>query len=95
KPEIVVRKSLMPELPDTFKESMLGYPHGSIKQYRDDTGVHVREYKDKFVIHIDRVDPRKSLLGHLVSDSPETILQLFFFIPITCSILRFFKRLIF
>jgi hypothetical protein len=56
-----------------FDETILGDPKGSMKQYRNSRGVHVREYCDRFEIHVDAIDPRTNPLGHLITDSPETI----------------------
>ncbi len=57
-----------------FSETVLGDRMGSIRQYRNKNGVHIREYHDKFVIHQDKVDPRVDPIGHLLKDSPETLL---------------------
>lgn len=57
-------------MPEGAEETMLGLPKGSIKQYRLDT-MHIREYKDGFEVHWDKVDPRKDPVGHLVKDAPE------------------------
>ena len=57
-----------------FSETVLGNRMSSIRQYRNKNGVHIREYLDKFVIHQDKVDPRVDPIGHLLKDSPETLL---------------------
>ena len=59
-------------VPEGAEETMLGLPKGSIKQYRLDT-MHIREYKDGFEVHWDKVDPRKDPVGHLVKDAPELL----------------------
>jgi len=59
-----------------FRETTLGDPKGSLRQYRNGTGIHVREYRDRFVIHKDSIDPRENPIGHLVRDSPETLFAL-------------------
>ena len=38
--------------------------------------MHIREYDDKFLVHTDKVDPRKSPLSHLVLDAPEVLVGL-------------------
>ena len=43
-----------------------GIAKGSMKQYRNSRGVHVREYCDHFEIHVDAIDPRTNPLGHLI-----------------------------
>ncbi len=73
--EISISKDVLPSLEsDTFEPSSLGDPKGAIRQYRSASGVHVREYSDRFVIHVDTFDPRTDPIAHLLVDSPETIL---------------------
>jgi hypothetical protein len=38
--------------------------------------VHVREYEDEFLVHLDRIDPRSRPLRHLMMDSPETLISI-------------------
>jgi hypothetical protein len=72
---ISISKEVLPSLDGLgFSETILGERRGSLRQYRNASGIHVREYPDRFVIHRDRVDPRSDPLGHLVKDSPETLL---------------------
>ena len=72
--DIVISKEILSELPPDYEETSLGDSRGAKKQYRShSSGIHVREYDDKFTIHIDRADPRSNLIGHLIKDSPETI----------------------
>jgi len=59
-----------------FSETVLGDPDDALRQYRNSTGLHAREYEAYFEIHKDRVDPRVNPVGHLIRDSPETILAL-------------------
>ncbi|MGI0065066.1 MAG: hypothetical protein ACREAL_09420, partial [Nitrosopumilaceae archaeon] len=49
--------------------------NGAKKQYRYGN-LHIREYDDKFLVHMDKVDPRENPLGHLVLDSPEILIGL-------------------
>ena len=72
--EIAISKDVLPDLGDDFEETSFGDTRGASRQFRGKSGVHIREYDDRFVIHVDRVDPRKDPLGHLIRDSPETIL---------------------
>ena len=51
----------------------MGDPDGCLRQYRNSTGTHVREFEDYFEVHKDRVDPRVNPIEHLIRDSPETI----------------------
>jgi hypothetical protein len=71
---ISISKEVLPCLEGFgFTETILGDPKGSLKQYRNSRGVHVREYMDRFEIHEDRIDPQTNPVGHLLVDSPETI----------------------
>jgi len=72
---ISISKEVLPCLDGFgFTETVLGDPQGSLRQYRNSRGVHVREYRDRFEIHEDRIDPRTNPMGHLLVDSPETVL---------------------
>ncbi|MEM2760015.1 MAG: hypothetical protein QXU32_01155 [Nitrososphaerales archaeon] len=71
--EIEVPKSIRPIMMDSAKETRLGERKGARKQYRYGN-LHIREYDDKYVVHMDKVDPRKDPLGHLLKDSPETLI---------------------
>jgi hypothetical protein len=72
--EISISKEVLPSLEDFgFEETQLGEKRGSIKQYRNVSGLHAREYSDRFVIHRDRADPRSDPIGHILRDSPETL----------------------
>ncbi|CAD7767123.1 MAG: hypothetical protein DNFNHJIP_00530 [Candidatus Argoarchaeum ethanivorans] len=67
------------QIPSGCRETLLGDPNGSHKQYRcdqNDQNIHILEYDDRYEVHKDRVDPRKDPLGHLISDSPETLTAL-------------------
>ena len=73
--EISISKDVLPSLEIYgFTETILGDRKGSTKQYRSSSDLHVREYHDKFVVHEDKVDPRIDPIGHLMKDSPETLI---------------------
>ncbi|MHB2035764.1 MAG: hypothetical protein ACYCPW_03360 [Nitrososphaerales archaeon] len=73
--EISISKDVLPSLEGYgFIETILGDRRGSTKQYRNSSGLHIREYHDKFVVHEDKVDPRVDPIGHLMKDSPETLI---------------------
>jgi len=73
--EISISKDVLPSLEGYgFTETILGDRKGSTKQYRNSSGLHIREYHDKFVVHEDKVDPRIDPIGHLMKDSPETLI---------------------
>ena len=71
--EIEVPKSVRPIMLDAAQETDLGERKGAKKQYRYGN-LHIREYDNKYIVHIDKVDPRKDPFGHLLKDSPETLL---------------------
>jgi hypothetical protein len=70
----LVSKEVLPSLEGFgLVETALGDPEGSLRQYRNANGLHVREYQNYFEIHEDKVDPREDPFGHLIHDSPETL----------------------
>ena len=71
---LIISKEVLPSLEGFgFVETTLGDPEGSLRQFRNTTGIHAREYEEYFEVHKDRVDPRTNPLGHLICDSPETL----------------------
>jgi hypothetical protein len=69
-----ISKEVLPSLKDFgFVETSLGDPLGSLRQFRNSTGLHAREYEEYFEVHRDKFDPRANPLGHLIHDSPETL----------------------
>jgi len=75
--EIVVPKELREFMLEGAKETFLGQKNGAKKQYRYGN-LHIREYDDKFLVHTDKIDPRKDPLGHLLFDAPEVLVGLAF-----------------
>ena len=73
--EIEIPKELGSFLLDKAEETSLGQKNGAKKQYRYGN-LHIREYDDKFLAHMDKVDPRINPMGHLVSDAPEILIGL-------------------
>ena len=73
--EIRISKEVLPSLPEGYTETRMGDPRGARRQFRNSSGVHVREYQDQYEVHVDRADPRTDPIGHLVKDSPETLLS--------------------
>ena len=78
--EIEVPKELREFMLEGAEETTLGQKNGAKKQFRYGN-LHIREYDDKFLVHADRIDPRKDPVGHLVYDAPEVLIGL------ACSIL--------
>ena len=73
--EIEVPKDLREFMLSGAEETVLGHRNGAKKQYRYGN-LHIREYDDKFLVHSDRVDPRKDIVGHLAYDAPEVLIGL-------------------
>jgi len=73
--EIEVPKELREFMLEKAEETILGQKNGAYKQYRYGN-LHIREYDDKFLVHTDRVDPRKDPVGHLIHDAPEVLVGL-------------------
>lgn len=73
--EIEVPKELRPFMLDKAKETAIGYRNGANKQYRYGN-LHIREYDDKYLVHMDKVDPLEDPLGHLVFDAQEILVGL-------------------
>ena len=77
--EIEVPKELREFMLEEAEETFLGQKNGADKQYRYGN-LHIREYGDKFLVHNDKIDPRKDPMGHLIHDAPEVLIGL------TCAI---------
>ena len=73
--EIEVPKELREFMLEEAEETFLGQKNGAYKQYRYGN-LHIREYDDKFLLHSDKIDPRKDPIGHLVHDAPEILIGL-------------------
>ena len=73
--EIEVPKELREFMLEEAEETFLGQKNGADKQYRYGN-LHIREYDDKFLVHTDRIDPRKDPVGHLINDAPEVLIGL-------------------
>ena len=71
--EIEVPKYVRPIMMEDAKETILGDRRGARKQYRYGN-LHIREYNDKYIVHLDKIDPRKDPLGHLIIDSPDKLI---------------------
>jgi hypothetical protein len=65
---IIIPKSVRPII--SYEETFLGNKKGANKQFRYGK-LHIREYDDHYVVHMDKVDPRKDPVGHLLIDAPE------------------------
>ena len=65
---IIVPKAVRPIV--GLKETALGGKKGAKRQYRYGN-LHIRDYDTHYTVHMDRVDPLKNPLGHLLVDAPE------------------------
>lgn len=73
--EIEVPKELREFMLKDAEETFLGQKNGAQKQYRYGN-LHIREYDNKFLVHTDKIDPRKNPIGHLLQDAPEVLIGL-------------------
>lgn len=73
--EIEIPKELRPFMLDNATETELGHKNGASKQYRYGN-LHIREYDDKYLVHMDKVNPHDDPLGHLVYDAQEVLVGL-------------------
>ena len=73
--EIEIPKEIRPFMLEQAEETRLGQKNGANKQYRYGK-LHIREYDDKYLIHMDKIDPRKDPIGHLIFDAPEVLIGL-------------------
>jgi hypothetical protein len=65
---IIVPKPVRPTI--DYEETHFGNKKGARRQFRY-KNLHIREYDDHYTVHIDKIDPRKDPLGHLLIDAPE------------------------
>src|SRR5918992_3093574 len=70
---ITVPKSVRPII--DYEETYLGNKKGAKRQFRYGN-LHIREYSNYYTVHIDKIDPRKDPLGHLLMDAPEFLIGL-------------------
>lgn len=73
--EIEMPKEIRQFMLEGAEETALGFRNGATKQYRYKR-LHIREYDDKFLVHVDKFDPRSDPINHLIYDAPEVIFGL-------------------
>jgi len=71
--EIEVPKDVRHFMPEEAEETILGQKNGAKRQFRYGN-LHIREYDDKYLVHMDKVDPREDPVGHLIRDAPEILI---------------------
>ncbi len=67
---LVVPKTAVPE-PPPYPTTRLGRPYGCQRQYRDGRArenLHIKEYDDRWVVHVDAFHPGKHVVRHLLVD---------------------------
>lgn len=73
--EIEIPKEIRLFMLDNAKETYLGHKKGAQRQFRYGN-LHIREYQDKYLVHMDKVNPHDDPLGHLIYDAQEVIIGL-------------------
>ena len=71
--DIVIPKSVRPII--DYEETQLGDRKGATRQFRLGN-LHVREYNEYYTAHVDKIDPNKDALGHLLFDAPQYLVAL-------------------
>ncbi len=60
-------------LPEEFHESFMGLSKGAIRQFRDDRAIdslHIHEFPDYFLVHVDAFNPEHHPVAHGFVDTP-------------------------
>ena len=73
--EIEIPKEIRPFMLEQAQQTRLGHKNGSQRQFRYGN-LHIREYEDKYLVHIDKANPHDDPLGHLVYDAQEVLVGL-------------------
>ena len=73
--EIDVPKQVRQFMLEGALDTKLGDKKGAKKQYRYGN-LHIREYDNKYTVHMDKYDPRSDPIRHLVCDAPEVLVGL-------------------
>ena len=71
--DIVIPKSVRPII--DYEETRLGDIKGATRQFRLGN-LHIREYNEYYTAHMDKIDPNKDALGHLLFDAPEYLVAI-------------------
>ena len=73
--EIDVPKQVRQFMLEGALDTKLGDKKGAKKQYRYGN-LHIREYDNKYTVHMDKYDPRSDPIRHLMWDAPEVLVGL-------------------
>jgi hypothetical protein len=71
--DIVIPKSVRPII--EYEETHLGERKGANRQFRLGN-LHIREYDEHYTAHMDKIDPNKDALGHLLVDAPQYLVAI-------------------
>jgi hypothetical protein len=82
--DIIVPKDVRPTI--DYNETQLGNRKGAKRQFRY-KNLHIREYSGYYTVHVDKVDPRKDPVGHLLIDAPEFLVGIISAISVGWSVL--------
>jgi hypothetical protein len=85
-----------PEESGLFHRSV-GERKGQVADFRcsvgnSTSGIHVVEFEDHYSVHVDRYDPDRYPVRHLVHDSPKTLFQLIGVGVLSTLIFSLFRR---
>lgn len=70
---ITVLKKEIEDFPSDFEETNMGISKGELRQFRDNRttqSLHIHEYIDHYVVHIDLFNPKFHPVAHGVLDTP-------------------------
>lgn len=70
--EIKVPRGVREFMPSWVEPTLLGDPRNAVSQYRYGN-LHIREYVDHYTVHVDKADPRRDPVRHLVYDASEVL----------------------
>lgn len=76
---ITVQKADAQELPDFFEETHMGLSKGELRQFRDNRAtqsLHIHEFPDHYVVHVDLFNPKFHPVAHGILDTPGIALTL-------------------
>jgi len=73
--KLIIDKSVMTSPPPWVERTIIGFPNGSVAQYRGSHGLHIREYEDRFEMHVDAFDPRSHPFLHMALECMPTVIR--------------------
>ncbi|WP_372366147.1 hypothetical protein [Candidatus Uabimicrobium sp. HlEnr_7] len=76
---ITISKKDVQEFPSFFEETNMGLSKGELKQFRDNRptqSLHIHEFPDYYVAHVDLFNPKFHPVAHGILDTPGIALTL-------------------